>query len=214
MILAIRLILSAVASYLIGAIPTAYIFGKKLKKIDIRQHGSGNMGATNAFRVLGKGPGTLVLLIDIAKGILPTTIIADIFGTTELWMRLVCGLVAVCGHNWTVFLQFKGGKGIATGLGLLIGLSIESAAIRPILFLTVAVWLFVFLATGFVSLSSIVASVFLPIWALLYNQSFYVVMSGIVLCIFVVFRHRPNIKKLIEGKESRVPFPFFKRPRV
>ena len=126
MLLVIRITLSVVISYLIGSIPTAYIFGKKLKGIDIRKHGSGNMGATNAIRVLGKGPGTLVLLIDIAKGIIPTTIMADLLGTTDLWMRLVWGLIAVCGHNWTVFLQFKGGKGIATGLGR------QSQAVPPI----------------------------------------------------------------------------------
>ena len=120
MIPVLKIVFAVIASYLIGAIPTAYIFGRVLKKIDIRQHGSGNVGATNAFRILGKGPGAAVLLIDVLKGAIVTSLVADIFGLTDPLMRVFLGVVVVCGHNWTVFLNFKGGKGIATSLGVLV----------------------------------------------------------------------------------------------
>ena len=128
-----------VLSYLVGAIPTAYIFGKVMKGIDIRQHGSGNVGATNAFRVLGKGPGTAVLIIDIIKGVIPVVVVAG-FLVPDALGRIVAAVAAVCGHNWTCFLNFKGGKGIATTLGVLIGLTVALSAARPAVVLCVLVW--------------------------------------------------------------------------
>ena len=207
----ILLLFSLIISYLLGAIPTAYLFGKFLRGIDIRQHGSGNVGATNAFRVLGKGIGTVVLIVDILKGFLPTLAVANVLSVTEPWMRLLCGLAAVCGHNWSVFLNFKGGKGIATGFGLILGFACADQAMRPVLLLTLALWIFVFLSTGFVSLASILAVVLLPVWMLMTSQPFYVIVLGIVLCIFVVLRHRPNIKRLLEGQEHQVDFPWRRR---
>jgi glycerol-3-phosphate acyltransferase PlsY len=100
---------SIIVSYLLGAIPTGYIAGKLLKNIDIRQHGSKNMGATNVMRTLGKGPGIAVLLIDIFKGILPIVIFANIFDLREPLVLVAIGVASVIGHNWTVFLGFKGG---------------------------------------------------------------------------------------------------------
>lgn len=209
--LALNIILGIVVSYLVGSIPTAYLFGRVLKGIDIRQHGSGNVGATNAFRILGKGPGTAVLLIDVLKGAIVTSFVANLFGLTDPMMRVVLGVVAVCGHNWTIFLNFKGGKGIATSLGVLIGLTIAIDSIRPVVSYTFLSWLVVFLASGYVSLASIVASVALPFLALIFPQPFAVVLLSIVLCVFVVLRHRPNITRLLEGKESKVPLPWYKR---
>ncbi len=197
-------VLAVGVSYLIGSIPTAYLFGKFLKGIDIRKFGSGNVGATNAFRVLGKGPGTLVLLIDILKGILPTALAADIFSLNEIWQRVLLGLVAVAGHNWTIFLQFKGGKGIATGLGVLVGLCLKIAILRPVVAGTLFAWGVVFLSTGFVSLASLVAATVLPVLMALTGQSLALTVLGIVLCVFVIFRHRPNIKRLVAGQEHRV----------
>jgi glycerol-3-phosphate acyltransferase PlsY len=209
--IALKIILGVVVSYLVGSIPTAYLFGRFLKGIDIRQHGSGNVGATNAFRILGKGPGTAVLLIDVLKGAVVTSLVANLFGLTDPMMRVILGVVAVCGHNWTIFLNFKGGKGIATSLGVLIGLTIAIDSIRPVVSCTFLSWLVVFLASGYVSLASIVASVALPFLALIFPQPFAVVLLSIVLCVFVVLRHRPNITRLLEGKESRVPLPWYKR---
>src|SRR5271169_5157217 len=95
------LAISVLLAYLIGSIPVAYIFGRVLKNIDIREHGSGNMGATNAFRVLGAGPGTLVLILDIIKGILPVTVLSKVFGLTEPFFLVIIAVAAVAGHNWT-----------------------------------------------------------------------------------------------------------------
>lgn len=211
MIPVLKIISAFVASYLIGSIPTAYIFGRLIKKIDIRQHGSGNVGATNAFRILGKGPGSVVLLIDILKGAVVTSLVADIFGLTDPLMRVLLGIVVVCGHNWTVFLNFKGGKGIATSLGVLIGLTIAIASIRPVVLYTFLSWFVTFLVSGYVSLASIVAAVVLPILALIFPQPFAVIMLSVILCVFVVLRHRPNITRLVQRKESKVRLPWHNR---
>ncbi len=202
----LALILGSVASYLVGSIPTAYIFGRLYKGIDIRQHGSGNVGATNVFRVLGKGPGTLVLLLDIAKGVLATTLVGDLFGIESVLGRVVLGMVVVAGHNWTVFLKFKGGKGIATSLGVLIGLAIKLPMIRPVVFITLLAWLIVFLISRYVSLSSLVASAVLPVSMVLTGQSPEVIFLGIIFCTWVFVRHRPNMKRLLAGTENRVSF--------
>ncbi|OGX38730.1 MAG: acyl-phosphate glycerol 3-phosphate acyltransferase [Omnitrophica WOR_2 bacterium RIFCSPLOWO2_12_FULL_50_9] len=193
-----------IISYLIGAIPTAYIYGKLSKRIDIRRHGSGNVGATNVFRVLGKGAGATVLICDILKGVLAVAVVPDFLRVTEVIHRVILALVVVSGHNWTVFLNFKGGKGIATSLGALIGLTIKIAVIRPVLLGTVCVWLVCFLSTGYVSLSSIVASVLLPLMMAGTNQPIEIICLGVIFCLFVVLRHRPNIKRLLSGQEPRV----------
>ena len=205
-----NLFLGILCGYLIGSFPTAYILGKICKGIDIRQHGSGNMGATNVFRVLGKGPGIIVLCMDIIKGVLPVVIVADVLGLNILWQYILLGLAAVCGHNWTIFLKFKGGKGIATSLGVLIGLTIKIATIRLVLIGTILVWVICFMSTGFVSLASIVAATLLPVITALTNQPFEIVVLGIIFCVFVILRHRPNIKRLLAGEEPRVPLAYFK----
>jgi len=199
-----------VVSYLLGSIPTAYLFARVTKGIDIRQHGSGNVGATNAFRVLGKLAGTIVLLIDILKGILATTLVADFFQFNSVLGRVVLGAVVVAGHNWTIFLQFKGGKGIATSLGVLIGIATTIVSIRPVLLATVLAWFITFFLSGFVSLSSIMASLILLIAMILTSQPLEIVCLGIVFCLWIVLRHRPNIKKLLSGTENRVKLPFRK----
>jgi glycerol-3-phosphate acyltransferase PlsY len=203
--------LAAVISYLIGSIPTAYIFGKLYKGIDIRQHGSGNVGATNVFRTLGKAPGFLVLFIDILKGVLAVVLVGDLFRLDSILQRVILAVCVVSGHNWTVFLQFKGGKGIATSLGVLIGLTIKFAALRPVLLWTVLVWLACFLISAIVSVSSIVAATALPVIMVLTDQSFEIVLLGVVFSVFVVLRHRSNIRRLLQGQESRVPFLFHKK---
>ncbi|HBR15781.1 MAG TPA: acyl-phosphate glycerol 3-phosphate acyltransferase [Candidatus Omnitrophica bacterium] len=204
------ILLGMVLSYLIGSIPTAYIYGRLLKRIDIRQHGSGNVGATNVFRVLGKGPGFFVLCADIFKGVLAVAVLPDILGLTRVTQRIILALCAVSGHNWTPFLNFKGGKGVATSLGVLIGLTIRLAAIRPVLLLSVLIWMACFLLSRYVSLASIVSATAMPIIMLLTHQSFEVVVMGVIFCLFIVIRHRPNIKRLFAGQEPRVPLPFSK----
>lgn len=204
----ISIILGICVSYLMGAVPTAYLFGKALRGIDIRQHGSGNVGATNVFRVLGKGPGICVLLIDIAKGILPLTLVARFLGVTAIDGLLLFAVSAVCGHNWTIFLNFKGGKGIATSCGVLIGLAIQVAVFRPVLLGVMVAWLLTFVFTAIVSVSSMVAALILPILMVLTGQEIGVIVLGAVFCVFVILRHRANIRRILDGNESKVPLPF------
>ena len=204
MLVTLNVILGLIISYLLGSIPSAFIIGKLIKKIDIRDYGSGNVGATNVFRVLGKVPGTIVLIMDIAKGILATMFLADILGLPGVIYKVIFGLVAVSGHIWTVFLKFKGGKGVATSLGVLLGLAIKIAGLGSVLLLTLATWIVVFVISGFVSLASLLAAILAPIYMLIFNLGIEVVSLGIILCVIIVLRHLPNIKRLLAGVESRV----------
>ncbi|MDP3143629.1 MAG: glycerol-3-phosphate 1-O-acyltransferase PlsY [Candidatus Omnitrophota bacterium] len=206
-------VLSLLIAYLVGSFPTAFIFGKFYKSIDIRQHGSGNVGATNAFRILGKLPGFIVLIIDVLKGLICPTLIADFFGQDILLSRVLLAVIAVAGHNWTVFLRFKGGKGMATSLGVLIGLAIKAAILRPVLLICLAVWVISFILSGIVSLSSIIAAVSLPILLVFFSAPIELVVLGIVFCAFVVLRHRPNISRLINREEHQIFTPPFQRKR-
>ena len=211
MLLPIKIVLSLITAYLIGSIPTAFIFGKIYRGIDIRQYGSGNIGATNVFRVLGKVPGIIVLVVDVAKGVVATALVADIFGLDRIILYVLLGLAVVSGHNWTIFLQFKGGKGMATSLGVLIGLTVKIALLRPVLILSVIVWLVVFLSSGYVSLASLAAAVCLPFLMVVLTGSFELIILGIVFTVFVVLRHRPNIRRLLLKEEHR--FNIFSRKR-
>lgn len=209
MIAAATIIISLVITYLLGSIPTAYWFGL-IKGIDIRTQGSGNVGATNAFRVLGKELGSVVLFIDILKGLIPTTVVANVAGLNAPGWLVLLGLVAVAGHNWTIFLNFKGGKGIATSLGVLIGFAIQLPALRLVLLIVLLSWAILFLLSGYVSLASIVAATVLPIAMVCLNAPIEMIVMSILLCLFVVFRHKPNIRRLIEGRENRVRLPYLK----
>ncbi len=207
--LLLKAILSLIFCYLIGSIPSAYIAGKLCRGIDIRQYGSGNIGATNVFRVLGKVPGVIVLLADVAKGFVAVVFVTGILQLNQITFYVLAGLAVVCGHNWTVFLNFKGGKGIATSLGVLIGLTVQIASIRPVLLIVLALWLAVFLSSGYVSLSSLIATVALPFLMVFLTASLELTILGIIFAVFVVVRHRPNIRRLLSGEEHR--FHLFKK---
>jgi glycerol-3-phosphate acyltransferase PlsY len=200
--------LGILCSYFLGSIPTAYIFGKLLKGIDIRQHGSGNVGATNAFRILGKGAGTAVLIIDILKGSLAVIVVGNLFDFDQVFLRILLGVLVVIGHNWTIFLQFKGGKGIATSLGVLIGLAVQFESLRLVLVMTLLAWSITFFISGYVSLSSMIAALVLPLVMFLTKQSWELLLLGFVFCVFIFIRHIPNIKRLLAGQERPVNFPF------
>jgi glycerol-3-phosphate acyltransferase PlsY len=194
-------------SYLIGSIPVGYIFARALKGIDIRRYGSGNVGATNVFRVLGSIPGVIVLTLDMLKGLLPVVVIANfVSGFDHILVRLILGLAAVCGHNWTIFLKFRGGKGVATTAGALLGLSLKVPHLGMIVLLCLGIWVLVLLATGFVSLSSILASITLPIFMLIFAQPLKLLIFAVLLCLFVLVRHKSNIGRLLRGEEKRI-FP-------
>jgi glycerol-3-phosphate acyltransferase PlsY len=185
-----------IIAYLLGAIPFGYLIGK-WKGLDIRQKGSGNIGATNVARVLGKQYGIAVFVLDFLKGFIPTYIAVRWFGL-DSWMVTWVGLAAVLGHMFTPFLGFKGGKGVATSAGVLFGIS-------PLLgLITLAVWFIVYKLSGYVSLGSIIAAftaIFLGgMFAFPKNVLFLI---GIV-AVLILIKHKSNVERLIEGRELRV----------
>lgn len=190
-----------IISYLIGSIPTAYIFGRLLKGIDIRKFGSGNVGATNAFRVLGKTIGITVLILDIFKGFLAVVFLGKSLAQMQL---IILGLSCILGHNWTIFLGFKGGKGMATTLGVLLGLSVKVAGLKAILGLVVLIWLAIFIIVRIVSLASIISAIALPILMLVFKQSNTLIFSSFILSLLVILRHKSNLKRIFQGKEPRL----------
>jgi glycerol-3-phosphate acyltransferase PlsY len=203
------IILGILVSYLIGSIPTAYIFGRALKRIDIRKFGSGNVGATNALRVLGKPAGIVVLVLDILKGFvavffLGNIIVARITGISDITTRVLLGLSCICGHNWTIFLRFKGGKGMATTMGVLLGLAVKVTGIKIVFGLVIITWLIVFIITRIVSLASILSGITLPVYMFLFKQPRILICSSVLLSMFIILRHKSNLKRIFEGKESRL----------
>ena len=196
-------------SYLIGSIPAAYIFGRLLKGIDIRKFGSGNVGATNALRVLGKPAGIAVLVLDILKGFvavffLGNIIAARITGISDITARVLLGFCCICGHNWTIFLRFKGGKGMATTLGVLLGLAVKAAGIKVVFALVILTWLVVFAISRIVSLASILSGIALPLYMFLLKQPRILIYSSVLLSILIILRHKSNLKRLFQGKEPRL----------
>lgn len=203
------IILGIIISYLIGSIPTAYIFGRLIKGIDIRRFGSGNVGATNALRVLGRGAGITVLLLDILKGFVAVVFLGNILASRSAYfseeaVRIILGLCCICGHNWTIFLNFKGGKGIAATFGVLLGLSIKITGLKLVLGLVILTWLFSFLIFRIVSIASILAAIILPVGMIIFRQSAALIISGIFLSVFAILRHKSNLIRFFQGKEPRM----------
>lgn len=203
----LKIITGLIASYLLGSIPTAYLFGSIFKGIDLRKHGSGNLGATNAFRILGKGIGTTVLVLDILKGTLAVLLGGLYFYTQNPYISknlylCLAAITAVCGHNWTIFLKFKGGKGIATSLGGLIGFSILIDKFAYVCVIIVLLWLIIFLSSGFVSLGSVICSICLPFLGILFHLPLEIILFLTLLSIFSIFKHKSNISRLLQKKES------------
>jgi glycerol-3-phosphate acyltransferase PlsY len=197
-----------VLSYLIGSFPTSIIVGKLLKGIDIREHGSGNAGGTNVFRVLGPGPGISVMLFDAFKGFAATfwvsRLVVDFMPLETGLIMILAGVAAICGHIWTIFAGFRGGKGVGTAAGML-------AALFPTALLVCLAIFFVVLAvTKIVSVSSMSAAVALPITLSVFRyvldvpvQSSLYIFSFIAAAL-IVFTHRSNIKRLVNGTENSI----------
>jgi glycerol-3-phosphate acyltransferase PlsY len=185
-----------IAGYLLGSISFSYLFGKWLKGIDIREHGSGNAGATNTLRVLGKGPAILVFILDALKGVLAVYLAKWLGG--EEWVIVVSGLAAIIGHNWPLFFGFRGGKGIATTVGVM-----ASLCFLPTLFAGLLAILLIVI-TRYVSLGSLLLTAILPffIWGM--GRPIEVFWASIVVCLFAFLRHRKNIAKLLQGKENKI----------
>lgn len=202
------LFLCIAAAFLCGSVPFGYWAGK-LKGLDIRQHGSGNIGATNVIRVCGKGIGIPVFILDMIKGLVPVLLPSWMLAGTEVTgsllsaMGVVCGLAAILGHMFTPWLGFKGGKGVATAAGVLLG-------IAPIAMLVaLGAWLLFFFTSRYVSLASMAAAIAVPVtmavqMATAKSWDGVLLGFGILLAILVVVRHRTNIQRLMAGTESRV----------
>ena len=185
-----------VLSYLIGALPTGLILVRVLRGEDIRQHGSGNIGTVNVLRVAGPTVAATVLLVDVLKGLAPV-LLARGAGLAP-WAVVACGLAAIGGHNWSVFLGFRGGKGIATSFGVLAGLSVPAALVAAV------VWIVTVAITRFASLGSLLAVVSVPItlWRL-HTPPEYVAF-GVIASLLAIYRHRANIQRLVAGTELRI----------
>jgi acyl phosphate:glycerol-3-phosphate acyltransferase len=201
-------ILSGVISYLVGAIPFGLLIALS-RGVDIRKTGSGNIGATNVFRSVGKKWGTLAFLLDMLKGFAPAFFFPIVAihagalpGERRLLMALVCGCAAVAGHNWPVYLRFKGGKGIATSAGVLLGMAWQAVVVG------IAAWTVVFVITRYVSVASILAAATIAVaaWPLYAHQGPVLPGALTVLAIVGIWRHKINIQRLLKGTENRFEF--------
>ncbi len=198
-------LLAIVISYLLGSIPTAVWWGKTFFDTDVREHGSRNAGATNTFRVLGKKAGIPVLLIDILKGMAAIFVGGLITGyetgTAELVnMEIACGVFAVLGHLFPIFAGFKGGKGVATTLGVVLSLHPLGAAS------SIAIFLVVFLATRYVSLGSVLAAFAFPFMVIMVFQTPYnsLMYFSMIFAILIIIKHQKNLQRLINNEENRM----------
>ncbi|APF18838.1 glycerol-3-phosphate 1-O-acyltransferase PlsY [Caldithrix abyssi] len=196
-------------SYLLGSFPTAIIAGRLLKKIDIREHGSGNAGATNVFRVLGWKAALAVLFIDMIKGFVPVFFLAPAFSSSPdqvIYFQLIGAIAAILGHMYTIFAGFKGGKGVGTSAGAFLGL-----APLPLL-LALLTFIVVVSLTRYVSLGSLIASLVFVVILMLQRFAFQMEIPAVLLGISVVivaliwYAHRSNIKRLLQGNENRIEF--------
>jgi glycerol-3-phosphate acyltransferase PlsY len=186
------------ASYFMGAIPTSYLLSRLFAGIDLRQHGSGNLGATNLYRVLGWKYAIPAAVVDIAKGAIPVLVFAPQVSGSQLF-ALVCGVAAILGHVFSVFVGFKGGKGVATAAGVMLGLAPLALAVSAL------VWGLLVRLTGYVSVGSIVAAAVLPLAVYLLEDTTSPALLWIAAAIAagVILLHRRNIQRLLKGTESR-----------
>jgi acyl phosphate:glycerol-3-phosphate acyltransferase len=207
----------AFGGYLLGSIPTGYLVAKS-RGIDIRTVGSKNMGATNVFRTLGKGPGIFVLLIDAVKGFAAVTLVINFYpelrellpkifpgeemigGDVRFGFGIVAGIAAVLGHNYTCWLQFKGGKGIATTAGVFLALAPAAVGIA------IAIWILAFVATRFVSIASILAAIALPVAVWFTQENLALRVIAIILGALAIYKHKANVQRLLNGTENRIQF--------
>lgn len=183
-------------SYLLGSLPFGLWIGQWFYKIDIREHGSKNTGATNAYRVLGRWPALAVFLCDTAKGMAGVYLGSLLVGTP--FAEVMGGIAAISGHNWSLFLKFKGGRGVATGLGVIALLAPQVTAI------VFVVWVLVVYFTKYVSLASIIAAGLVPPLMWVFDAGMETLLFGVAAGTFVILRHRPNIERLLRGEELKI----------
>ncbi|MGA8943021.1 MAG: glycerol-3-phosphate 1-O-acyltransferase PlsY [Thermoactinomyces sp.] len=191
--------ISLIISYLVGSISFSYLFTRWLKGVDIRNYGSGNAGATNTLRVLGKGPAAIVFFLDALKGVAAVGI-GNLFSHGDHIVMIVCGIAAVVGHNWPVFLRFRGGKGIATTVGVAASCFFAAALVSGILAILFIV------VTRYVSLGSLVFTIFIPLVMWIMDYSGLMIGLMLIITAMAIWRHKQNISNLIRGKERKIHF--------
>ena len=186
-------------AYLVGSIPFGLIVSRVFYRVDVRQHGSGNVGATNVFRVLGKKAGVVVMVLDIMKGYLPAALAAALFSP---WYAIFIAAAPVVGHMHSVFLKGSGGKGVATGAGVVL-------ALAPLAFvICFATWIAVIIFTRYVSVASLTVACLVPVLVILFRDPLPYEIAGVLLALIVWWAHRGNIRRLLNGTESRVNLPW------
>lgn len=186
-------------SYLLGSIPTGFLIGKYLKNIDLRKIGSGSTGATNVLRNIGKWPALFVFIIDVGKGILAVKIAQ--YSSDEVLIEVLAGIFAISGHIWPIWLKGKGGKAVATGLGMFLALSWKVGLA------SLGIFLIVLTQSKFVSLSSISAAMLLPVFMFVYLDNNYLhpyFFISLFVALLVIWKHRTNINRLLKGEESKI----------
>ncbi len=213
----LNLFVIVILSYLVGSIPTSIIISKMVKGIDIRQHGSGNAGGSNVFRILGWKYGLTVILLDALKGVIAVLLISRLYlgdfpfsNATPFddftLVQIIAGVFAVIGHIWTIFAGFKGGKGIATGLGILVSI------VTVDMLLALVIFAIVVSVSKYISLGSLAAAVSVPLIMIVRENIFNVDISGyhtvlpltIFLALLVMFTHKTNIRRLLQGNENKI----------
>lgn len=182
-------------SYFLGAIPMAYLMGRYRFGLDVRKFGSGNVGATNAFRAMGPAAGITVLLLDVLKGFIAVILAAAVGGP---WLVVTAGIVVIFGHTFSVFVNYRGGKGVATGAGTFLAIA-PWAVLWAVLIFILALLLF-----RYVSVGSIMAAASIPIFLVLYQKPWSFVLYGLIAAAFVIYKHKTNINRLKKGTEPKI----------
>ena len=189
----VNLTLYLIGTYILASIPFGYIIGKIFGK-DVRKEGSGNIGATNVARTIGKKAGILVLILDMLKGFVPVYFAKNFLEFPDRYVALVA-LFAVLGHCFSIFMRFKGGKGVATGLGVMLAISFKSTAIL------LAFWSGVFLVSGYVSLASILTALISWLVFFAITKNFFYSYIILISAIIIILKHSSNIQRLLNGSE-------------
>jgi glycerol-3-phosphate acyltransferase PlsY len=186
-------------AYLAGSIPFGLVVGKLFYGVDVRRHGSGNVGTTNVFRVLGKKAGVAVLVCDMLKGYIPAALAVALFAP---WFAIFIAAAPVVGHMYSVFLKGRGGKGIATGAAVVL-------ALVPLVFAVVlVVWIALLLTTRYVSVASLAAAFLVPVLTIALDEPVPYKIAGVLVAVIVWWAHRGNIRRLLAGEEHRVRLPW------
>jgi glycerol-3-phosphate acyltransferase PlsY len=197
---AVGVVVAVALSYLLGSVPIGYLYGRA-RGVDLRKIGSGNIGATNVYRAFGKAPAIIIFWLDVAKGLVAVTLIAAI-GSAWAYTPIACGLAAIAGHVTSIFMRGRGGKGVATAVGVFLGLAPLATAI------CLGIWAVLFAAFRYVSLGSITGAIALPILIWLLDRDGYraspVFYFALLVAVLVVVTHRANIGRLARGTENRI----------